>query len=162
MSINSKGQTPEQEFIDRQMSIMDVFDEYAYQNKVEGFIDISNATVRAIIKSYSDDINRASQYHSLNVANEVKQAAYVTKWLLKLRPVFLINEKGRQMPKQALLANEGIAIEMSLSLLKIPPLPEIQLNNFLYTFAYRRVTADMLMLTYDSITKIAQALKTPS
>lgn len=117
-----------------------------------------------VCRSAMDDIWRYKAYHLHDPgkrSDSVKRAAYFTKWIVKLRPIFVARpleaEKfGQQFAKddKTLMLNEGFALHISLtSLATEANAPQITLEpkfmgDLLYDLRYRNMTEDALAAIY--------------
>lgn len=117
------------------------------------------------------DIARYKHFHFKDPKNEksdaVKRAAYFTKWILRLRPLMVIDNERLEdpSPKDDLLAfiNEDLAIQWSiLSIAQDFSRKDLFLRtqfhaDFLYYLRMRELTTDGLLMAYEFLHKSASA-----
>ena len=120
-----------------------------------------------VAQSAMDDIWRYKSYHLRDPSKRsdgVKRAAFLTKWITRLRPIYCArilsaNDPAAEFDKKdtTLLANEGFAIYLSTSTLATETKKEeIALDpdffaNFLYDLHYRSLSEDALIGLYEII-----------
>ena len=117
-----------------------------------------------VFKSAMDDVQRYKDYHfgrnATKLADAVKRAAFVTKWLLRFRPLweplddFHGNLSGAAH-RPAIIVNEEFAISLSLLYLSEHINEDIRISpaklEVLYNFLYRDLSDDSFMLFYQLI-----------
>jgi hypothetical protein len=120
-----------------------------------------------VAKSAMDDIWRYKIYHLRHPnkkSNSVKRAAYFSKWVVRLRPIYVVRpleesdfEKSFDKGDYTLLANEAFALFFALTTLATEAgVPKISLTpNFmgrlLYDLHYRLFTDDALLEFFQLI-----------
>lgn len=120
-----------------------------------------------VAHSTLDDIWRYKVYHledSKKLSDSVKRAAYLSKWIVRLRPIYFdrthsdfIPEDGIDMRDTSMISNEGFAVFVSLiSMANDVKLDVIRLDpdffaNLLYDLHYRELTGDALLNIFDII-----------
>lgn len=99
------------------------------------------------IVSYFHDVDRHKEFHGSVLVDEVKQAAYLIKWIAKLRPIYF-DVKLLNPSYNVLYANEIFAIRSGFSYLGVKPttLPTKVHKEAHYTLRYRSVDERYLML----------------
>ncbi|MHC8507930.1 MAG: hypothetical protein ACYYKD_00825 [Rhodospirillales bacterium] len=128
-----------------------------------------------VAQAVMDDIWRYKAYHLDNSdkkSDAVKRAAYMTKWLIRFRPIYVnrINssEDGRiPLDKQdtSLLSNEKFAVYVSLTTIgaemgKIKvTLENDYFADFLYDLHFRNLTDDALIHIYENIRNTARGAR---
>jgi len=109
------------------------------------------------------DIARYKHFHFKDPKNEksdaVKRAAYFTKWILRLRPLMVIDKERLEdlSPEDDLLAliNEDLAVQWSLlSIAQDFSRKDLFLktqfhSDFLYYLRMREITTDGLLMAYE-------------
>jgi len=101
---------------------------YYYQSKIPSDIDlhIDPALLYIAVVSYFDDIDRFKRYHLEEPerlkADEVKQAAFIVKWISRTKPVYVhrgLDLKSKNFPLNkddtSALINEGFAISVVIA-----------------------------------------------
>jgi hypothetical protein len=140
-------------------------DEY---KKVSGIqsIQCDFAILYDVVRSAYDDIWRYKDYHLTNPnkqrSNSIKRAAYLTKWLVRLRPILIVRDTDHFSPKDGtILLNEAFAIFISLIYIAdelcvdaLRLTPEVA-NDFLYDLHYREISDDALLSFYQLISRVA-------
>lgn len=118
-----------------------------------------------VVHSAMDDIWRFKSYHLRDPnkrSDAVKRAAFLTKWIIRFRPIYYARILSADDPAAAfdkkdttLLVNEGFAVHISLTTLatevgveKILLDPDFYAN-FLYDLHYRNYPEDALLAMYD-------------
>lgn len=118
-----------------------------------------------VAHSAMDDIWRYKSYHLRDPdmrSDAVKRAAFLTKWITRLRPIYFARILSAGDPEAAfdkkdttLLANEGFAVHISLTTLATEMgKDEIVLEqdffaHFLYDLYYRSLSEDALIGLYE-------------
>ncbi|MBF0620965.1 MAG: hypothetical protein HQL54_03480 [Magnetococcales bacterium] len=103
------------------------------------------------VYSYYLEVQRHKEFHGIDNADGIKKAAYLTKWLLKTRPIQVLNDNTRsETAKYPLLANEGFALSVALTFLDIKwnAVPNEVITRLLYDFHYRPVVAETLITKF--------------
>ncbi|MCH8887930.1 MAG: hypothetical protein IIC13_15210 [SAR324 cluster bacterium] len=109
------------------------------------------------VASYYADLHRLKVFHDTILANEYRKAAFIMKWITKIRPIQL--ERDGVVTKAHLLANEFFAIAAGLELLgdiKPGDISNDLLNRFAYNLHYRPINAETLT---DTMMLLDKALK---
>ena len=131
-------------------------------------LDIDPLVMLSVAKSMMDDIWRYKVYHlktAKSLSDSLKRAAYVTKWLVRHRPIHNVRTEGKEVEldkKDAtLLMNELFSIHISLVTIATDlRVDEILLDpdfhaDFLYDLHYRQISEDALLHTYSIIRNAA-------
>lgn len=125
-------------------------------------IDCDFAVLYDVVKSTYDDIWRYKDYHFVNPddqrLNGIKRAAYITKWLIRMRPIFVDREPSNfSSDDGTILLNETFAIylafeyiaqELGVTGLK---LNTPKTNELIYDLHYRDLSDDALLAYYQAI-----------
>lgn len=140
-------------------------------------LSIDHLALLNVAQSTLDDIWRYKAYHLKDKnkrSDAIKRAAYLTKWFMRLRPIYHQRilpaddpsgvDPNTLLDKQdiTLLANEAVAIHISLVTLSSDiKVNEIRLDgeyfaNLLYDLHYREMPEDALLHIYDNIRYIAR------
>lgn len=105
--------------------------------------------------SYYIDVARQAVYHKINNANKYKRAAYLFKWICKLRPIKCNNQYAFNLGREEMFANELFALYAALCELadssliyKFGNMSKEELEFFMYMGAYRDVSPKDLELTF--------------
>lgn len=134
-------------------------------------LSIDHLVMLNVVISALDDIWRFKTYHLRDRrkrSDAVKRAAYMTKWITRLRPIYFERsldlagvETHIDRNDMSMLANENLAIHVSLSTLatdakvdQITLEPEF-FANFQYDLHYRSLSEDALLNIYDILRNIA-------
>lgn len=125
----------------------------------------------SVVHSMMDDIWRYKVYHLKNsggLSNAVKRATYMTKWIVRCKPIYIARPLDEETFKNefdendsTLLFNEVFAIFLSLNTIntetselpnskKIALTPEM-MAKFLYDLQYRNLNEDALLSFYQII-----------
>ena len=123
-----------------------------------------------VAKSAMDDIWRYKAYHQRNrdkKSNAVKRAAYFTKWITRLRPIYFNRpgpDEGQGFDHQdtSLLLNEGFALHFSFTTIagelkreSLFPEPEFMVD-LMYDLRYRGLSGNALMTVFEMIYSAAE------
>ena len=106
---------------------------------------VSKNLLRVVLESYYIDTIKYCNFHPYEERekslNEFKRAAYICKWLIKIKPIFVkgvkTDSEGVSFP--LLMLNELVAFHYSLTLVggSILNLKENFINRVLYSLHYR-------------------------
>lgn len=132
--------------------------------------DFDLVVLTNVARSYLDDIWRYEVYHiGLDLtthANAIKRAGYLTKWLCRLRPMYIHRptEKFEELlstfdpaKDDSLLINESLAIHLSLQILAAElGVADIVLrpafyDRFIYGLHFRHFHEDSVLEIYEII-----------
>jgi hypothetical protein len=130
-------------------------------------VSFDPAVLRSAVVSAYDDIARYKNYHQgrpyTEKSDAIKRAAYITKWLLRNRPIYTARPLGPDLVLDEddgnLLYNEFFAIGWSFINMAadLPASPSPQglffpdfdrLRNLVYVLKYRDISSDALMEIY--------------
>lgn len=110
-----------------------------------------------LCRSYVDDIFRYRSYHDAPVPDPARKAAYLCKWLLKLRPVVVQNPSAaadQTYETFALMANEVFALWCVSGMLLVDIQTDIHVSVrelLLYTFRHRSSGEDTFILFFAQL-----------
>lgn len=133
-------------------------------------ISFDEATLLRVVWSAYDDIARYKLYHLADGLDDksdaVKRAAYLAKWIVRLRPIVIAGPKGGLSPEamkssDSMLANEHFALRMGLNVLLAEGVPDFELTDeahfhLLYDFGYRELSGDALVATFQQLAHAAR------
>jgi len=100
------------------------------------------------------DLNRYAHFHELQIPDRARRAAYLVKWIQRLRPVRVeadITALPEERGKFALLVNEQFALYVASGILRIDleqAFSAKMLNMILYTMRYRSPSEDSFLLFF--------------
>jgi len=105
---------------------------------------LNKGILKECVISMGLDLLRIKAFHKIINPDSHKQAAYTIKWLIKLRPIQIIN--GTIITEPILLANEFFAIGAGLNHLNIDmnEMSDKYLLNLVYTLHYRPIIGEVL------------------
>lgn len=115
--------------------------------------DILNSATIAIW----EDLIRLQAYHTIDVANKYKHAAYIFKWLNKLRPVQLDegsikneNDEGRitKWRKFFFQVNAVYALDCACSFFNPKKMDNKMVNDIIYSAKYRDINPEQWAITF--------------
>jgi len=114
-------------------------------------LQICEQTINLLVQSYFHDVERYKSFHNTPYIDGVKQAAITTKWILKMRPVYIHKYKPVRMTEY--FGNEILALKLGLVYIEIPPekIPPELSHLAIYTFKYRKVNEDSLILWFKTL-----------
>ncbi|MDR0465732.1 MAG: hypothetical protein LBH94_00065 [Deltaproteobacteria bacterium] len=105
-------------------------------------IVLNEATLLRATVSFWEDILRVKAYHPVEHADEYKKAAYLFKWMAKMRPVKPLVDHPDIIRPQDMNANALFAWLCAQGYLKIGVLPGQELKRVIYSATYREVNPD--------------------
>jgi hypothetical protein len=136
-------------------------------------LGIDPVVMRNVAQSAMDDIWRYKVFHldespKPALSDAVKRAAYLTKWLLKLRPIYCVRPLRAEQFKRAfdkndntLLINEAFSLWISSATIatdanveKLVLMPDF-MASILYDFHFRQMNDDALLAIYQMVRDIA-------
>ena len=96
-------------------------------------LSINRMVLHNVVVSYFHDVDRHKDFHGSDRVDETKQAAFVIKWISKLRPIQFDCEIGHVSPS-ILYINEIYAVRSGLAFMKMSPeiLPKQVYDDLLY------------------------------
>lgn len=112
-------------------------------------LQINRGILYTLARSYFYDIERLKDFHGITRVEHSKIAAFTAKWILKHRPIFFsVCDPDEITQSQILYFNERFALQVACSLARIPTanITKEVLEEALYTFHYRNVSEDLLVL----------------
>lgn len=72
-----------------------ILDTYIRQNKLEGRVIISQNLIEQVVTDYFVDIDRLKELPKIIKTNEVKIYSYLSYWMLRHKPLQLVNGDGQ-------------------------------------------------------------------
>ena len=109
-------------------------------------IRIDGGILYLVVKSYFDDIYRFKDYTGSKLADQHKQAAYMIKWISKLRPIQIIADIPYS--DEIVWINSSFSIYTGLNFLHVPNIfehvSESLYETLMYTTQYRYVSGKQL------------------
>ena len=141
-----------------------VIENFIIKNKYEtDFIHINENAVMAIIAKVDQRKRYFKYFHGLNMS-EYKEVALICFWYIKLRPISMVS---RELSTKNINAydsiNEKLAVyylistfrcmleEANLPTKSLDKLPKKYLNELIYSFTYRDISKEALILLVESI-----------
>lgn len=145
-------------------------DEYNVGQDVRAEIDPS--LLYLCVVSLYDDVSRYKEYHltdpSTQRSNAIKRAAYGAKWITHFSPIIfpqMGHETGLHGAENGdALANAVFALHFALTNVEIEAGATFQLSNeyyyqLIYDLTYRGLSADALILFFQSIADLANPVR---
>ena len=163
-------------FVDRFEKIFKMLQTLIVKYKLEEYCAVNPRLLEIAIMDYFADITRLKEFHNTLHIQRDKIYAYEAYWLLKNRPIQLIKDDNN-MDDEQIHVNEFILSYLFVSLLATELdsrlKSEIQIDNFIkkleaskftlelrlklyYTFRHRPLTAQTLLLAFESYLSAAQ------
>ena len=100
-----------------------------------------------VVKSYFDDIYRFKDYTGSKSADRHKQAAYLIKWISKLRPIQIVSEIT-PYSNEIIWINSSFSLYVGLIFLDVPnifaSLSDSMYETLMYTTQYRYISGKQL------------------
>jgi hypothetical protein len=120
-------------------------------------VDVEPRHLLNICESYVYDIYRYISFHELEIPDRARRAAYLCKWLMRFRPVFLISDVSKLSDEArtfALLANELFSMYAISGFLRLDLEAHLSARLFnivLYSLRYRAHSEDAFILFFASV-----------
>lgn len=144
---------------------------YGQENSRKVRVDVSSKLIYEVFVSAYTDIARYKFFHLDDPKNEksdaVKRSAYSTKWIVRLRPLLVIDQEDieDQPPPYdpLLMINEDFALQWSvLCIAQDNGLDNMYLRrkvymDLLYDFHFREITGDGWLTIYQLLDDVAGA-----
>lgn len=141
-----------------------IIENFVTKNKYEtDCIYINENTVMAVIAKVDQRKRYFKYFHGLNMS-EYKEVALICFWYIKLRPICMASKEASIKSEKAYDSiNEKLAVyyllstfrcmleEAKLPTQQIDRLPKKYLNELIYSFTYRDVSKEALILLVESI-----------
>lgn len=136
-------------------------------NKIYGFfmnaspelkdaVYLNRSLLKIVVKSYFDDIYKFKVYTRSVRANEHKQAAYLIKWISRIRPIQILPKATTS--DLVLLANAQYAVFVGFSFLFkedefqiIEKMNERYYQELIYTAQYRNISGKTLAFALSAL-----------
>lgn len=132
-------------------------------------VSVNEAALLHVVWSAYDDIARFKAYHHEHVpharSNAVKRAAYLTKWILRLKPIVRAPVEEALTPEalrvdRSRLVNEHFALRVGCRALICEKTPRFRLAphahyRLTYDFLYRELSGDALVSIYEILDQAA-------
>jgi hypothetical protein len=122
-------------------SLGEIFFIYKNTCHYENRIVLSEGILAQACISFWEDILRVKAYHTVHYADGHKKAAYIFKWITKLRPVKPLVDYSKVLFDAEIEANSKYALYCALAFLKIkmPYINESELKYIIYSANYREI-----------------------
>lgn len=119
------------------------------------YVTINEATLARACTSFWEDILRVKAYHPINRAEKHKKAAYIFKWIAKMRPVKPIVDHVDALTNEEMDANALYAFLCASGYLNMHlVLQKHELKYIFYSATYRDIHPDEWILTFDYMERI--------
>lgn len=137
--------------------LVDYFSDFAEELRETSRVpcDLDYGVLTNVCESYAFDLSRYSKFHELNAPDRARRAAYICKWIIRLRPVYLIHDQlpdDKESKKFALMVNELFCLYVASGILGVD-IEESATNRFveilLYSLRYRLSSEDSLILLFS-------------
>jgi hypothetical protein len=115
--------------------------------------DFCPRTMQNVAVSFVHDLHRYRAYHQVDIPDSVRRAAYLCKWLTKLRPISVRTEWTKGVGDYYLMANELFALHVAGGILDIDFESESNprmMNILLYSLRYR-ASEDTFILYFGKL-----------
>ena len=130
MAKNVRNESAQEDKIIQRMDyIRNFFDDIKSSLNVGQGLQICERTLHCVVQSYFHDVERYKFFHNTTYIDGTKQAAITTKWILKMRPVYIHNHRPVTLTEY--FGNEILALKLGLVFANIPPKklsPELSLT----------------------------------
>lgn len=141
------GRAPKEYILEMAIYLNTIFESIKTAHELGEEVKVCQKTLYNIVVSHYEDLERLKVYHGITYPNNCKKAAYIIKWIAKLRPAYLY--LGDKQPTEAqLFINEMFAGKAGLAMLdlEIDNIDRSIWTKFLYTLRYRTYDDGMLLL----------------
>ena len=150
--INSFG---EEKVAERYDNICLQLEGFIKRNKYEGKVIICHSIVNQLIIDYFTDLYRLKEFHHIELANYVKITAYMAYWLLRRKPLQVIDDDVNNI--ELAFCNENFVLSYLIRFLQNPVVNVHDeegiyrefVSTLSYTLRYRTLTAQMLELMIE-------------
>lgn len=121
-------------------------------------VHLNKGILLPLVQSYFYDVERLKHFHAIDKIDGYKQAGFMMKWIIKLRPIFFDDSQldaKTGITKFHLFCNEIYALRIGLSMAKIQvsKVSAEFLNKQIYQLVHRNVDEHMLMMWLEAIDK---------
>lgn len=124
-------------------------------------ITLNYATLLRATISFWEDILRVKAYHPIDRAEKHKKAAYIFKWIAKMRPVKPLVDHPDRLRNAEMNANAIFAFLCACGYLKCKKiLPKEEIQRILYSATYRDVHPDEWTIIFDYLERLYPAQTT--
>ncbi len=127
------------------LSLYEIFHSTLEENTKQSIL-LNKGLVYLVVKSYFDDIYRFKDYSGSELADQHKQAAYIIKWISKLRPIQILVDTD--FNNEMVWINSSFAIYVGLNFLHVQNIFEYisdsLYENLLYSTQYRNISGKQL------------------
>lgn len=121
-------------------------------------IVLNEATLLRATISFWEDILRVKAYHPIDRAEKHKKAAYIFKWIAKMRPVKPVVDHADELTNAEMNANAMFAFLCACGYLKCKKsLPADEIQRILYSATYRDVHPDEWTIIFDYLERVYPA-----
>lgn len=142
--------------------VADIFDVFAEElNTATGLVvDINYPDLMNVAESFAYDLARYRSFHEIKVPDRARRAAYMAKWIMRFRPVYLVgevHELNESQKTRALILNEDFALYIASAFLDVDieaELTDRMASILLYSFRYRSHSEDTFILYFAALCKI--------
>jgi hypothetical protein len=127
---------------------------------VKGSLQLPIELLNEVVLNYFVDIDRLKEFHTIDRINNIKIAAYLTYWWVKIKPIQIINYPGNNSWRY-LKINESFASTIAISIVFKTNVRFVtddlaQLNKFYdflhYCLKYRNLSAQGIELAFMGLT----------
>lgn len=121
-------------------------------------IVLNEATLMRAAISFWEDILRVKAYHPINRADKSKKAAYLFKWIAKMRPVKPLVDHPERLTNAEINANALFAFLCACGYLKCrKALPKEELHRIIYSATYRDIHPDEWAIIFEYLERVYPA-----
>ena len=107
------------------------------------------------ITCFAKDLDRLCSFHCIDIQDKHKQVAHLIYWIVKIKPIHIIDGKGNFDRLSVPFINEIFACYIGLTRLGIDvmSISNIFLKNFLYMLNFREIKPEPLYLFLYTLEK---------
>lgn len=152
MSHEISDQITDDKIIRKMGVISDTFNDLKSSLRIGNGLQLCDSTLLLAVRSYFYDVLRYKYFHNTPLIDGNKQAAFLVKWILKMRPVHI----GKGHKPTTLIehfGNEVLALKLALMLIRVSEkqICDDLFSLIIYTFKFRKIHEDLLILWFTTL-----------
>ena len=134
--------------------LVDIFNLFAQWFKacVGSNIALEPPILMNVVQSYSYDLDRYRKFHEIEMSDTVRRAAYLAKWMMRFRPVRVLEYSSSEVARQSELTADELFTMFVVSVYLQVDLEEVLsnrlMNIFIYSLRYRSHSEDTFILFF--------------
>lgn len=141
------------EFINQEMDVILNF----YRNSFSKFYKcvLPLQLLKHTITCFAKDLDRLCSFHNIDIPDQHKQVAHLIYWIVKIKPIHIIDGNGNFDRPSVPFINEIFAYYIGLTRLGLDviSISNVFLKNFLYMLHFREIKPEPLYLFLYTLEK---------